>query len=185
MLQSSLCRGENGSAVTTEMSQLLNLYEAHNKRRDLTLQELVVWVLEDSKGGKLGGHSGTWYKNSSRYLGIKASEKDKAAILSVLNGNRTVPANVVEHDFWGDIAYIETNGVKYSPKDRSHYVSGVTVVYQAKPHYEPGIKFKCGMSHPSHWIFFCFPEEGSDPFGYVCKGGCSHKNTTSTDQIIR
>ena len=175
----ALCRGENGSALTTEMSQLLNLYEAHNKRRDLTLQELVVWVLEDSNNGKLGSHSGTWYKNSSRYLGIKASEKDKAAILSVLNGQRTVPANVVEHDFWGDIAYIETNGVKYSPKDRSHYVSGVTVVYQAKPHYEPGIKFKCGIAgnKNGHWIFFCFPEEGSDPFGYLCKGKCNHTNT--------
>ena len=102
---------------------------------------------------------------------------------NVLGGNRVLPSNIVEHDCMEDLAYIETNGVRYSPYERDKYVSGETVVYQAPVHEHNGRKF--GFRKPVHWIFYTFPAAKSDPFGSLCDEGCGHENVTNEDDIIR
>ena len=64
----------------------------------------------------------------------------------LVNGNRTLPLYVDEHDCFSDIQSISTGSVK----DRNAYVQGKTVV-----------KNRYG----STWTFWCFPDSKSDPFG--------------------
>ena len=102
---------------------------------------------------------------------------------SVLAGNRVMPPYILEHDCKEDLAYIETNGVRYSPYQKDKYVSGVTVCYQATVHEHNGRRF--GFRRPTHWTFYSFPTPTSDPFGYLCGDDCPHHNSTSEDDIIR
>jgi hypothetical protein len=79
----------------------------------------------------------------------KVSDAILAGVKDVLvNGNRTLPLYVDEHDCLSDITSISTGSVK----DRSAYKQGKTIV-----------KNRYG----STWIFWCFPDSTSDPFGYT------------------
>ena len=66
----------------------------------------------------------------------------------LVNGNRTLPLYVDEHDCLSDIKSISTGNVK----DRSAYIQGKTVVKN---------------TYGSTWTFWCFPDSNSDPFGYT------------------
>jgi len=170
-----LGRAEQGSldGAAAELSLLLNLFERrHPGRGDASIQEVAKWATECG-----------WFAHAaSRWE--KAPDPEYVAVAkSVLAGNRVLPSGIVEHDCMEDLAYIETDGVKYSPYQRDKYVSGVTVVYQAPVHEHNGRKF--GFRHPSHWVFSTFPADKSDPFGSLCDEGCGHENVTSEDDIIR
>ena len=96
-----------------------------------------------------------WFANASYWMGQTGSLNDNiyAAVREVLvNGNRTLPDYVDEHDYIGDIAEVSNNGVAFNPNDRSKYISGVTK-----------IRNKMG----STYTFYCFPDNQSDPFGYT------------------
>lgn len=170
-----LGRAEQGSleGAAAELSLLLNLYERrHPDAGDVSIQEVAKWATECG-----------WFAHASRRWEKTATPEYLAVAKNVLGGNRVLPPNIVEHDCREDLAYIETNGVKYSPYDKDKYVSGVTVVYQAPIHEHNGRKF--GFRHPVHWIFYSFPAAKSDPFGSLCDEGCGHENVTSEEDIIR
>ena len=170
-----LGRAEQGSldGAAAELSLLLNLFERrHPDAGDVSIQEVAKWATECG-----------WFAHASRRWEKTATPEYLAVARNVLGGNRVLPSNIVEHDCREDLAYIETNGVRYSPYQNDKYVSGVTVVYQAPVHEHNGRKF--GFRHPSHWIFYSFPAAKSDPFGYLCDEGCGHENVTSEDDIVR
>ena len=170
-----LGRAEQGSldGATAELSLLLNLFERrHPDASDVSIQEVAKWATECG-----------WFAHASRRWEKTATPEYLAVARNVLGGNRVLPSNIVEHDCMEDLAYIETDGVKYSPYQRDKYVSGRTVVYQAPVHEHNGRKF--GFRHPVHWIFYSFPAAKSDPFGSLCDEGCGHENVTSEEDIIR
>ena len=170
-----LGRAEQGSldGATAELSLLLNLFESrHPDAGDVSIQEVAKWATECG-----------WFAHASRRWEKTATPEYLAVARNVLGGNRVLPPNIVEHDCREDLAYIETNGVRYSPYQSDKYVSGVTVVYQAPVHEHNSRKF--GFRHPSHWIFYSFPAAKSDPFGYLCDEGCGHENVTSEQDIVR
>ena len=170
-----LGRAEQGSldGATAELSLLLNLFERrHPDASDVSIQEVAKWATECG-----------WFAHASRRWEKTATPEYLAVARNVLGGNRVLPSNIVEHDCMEDLAYIETDGVKYSPYQRDKYVSGKTVVYQAPVHEHNGRKF--GFRHPVHWIFYSFPAAKSDPFGSLCDEGCGHENVTSEEDIVR
>ena len=166
---------EQGSldGATAELSLLLNLFERrHPDAGDVSIQEIAKWATECG-----------WFAHASRRWEKTATPEYLAVARNVLGGNRVFPSNIVEHDCMEDLAYIETNGVRYSPYERDKYVSGVTVCYQAPVHEHKGRRF--GFRKPVHWVFYSFPAAKSDPFGWLCDEGCGHENVTSEDDIIR
>ena len=170
-----LGRAEQGSleGAAAELSLLLNLFERRNPDRiDATIQEVAKWATECG-----------WFAHASRRWEKTAAPEYVAVAKNVLGGNRVLPPNIVEHDCREDLAYIETDGVRYSPYQNDKYVSGVTVCYQAPVHEYNGRKF--GFRHPVHWVFYSFPAEKSDPFGSLCDEGCCHENVTSEEDIVR
>ena len=170
-----LGRAEQGSleGATAELSLLLNLFERrHPDASDVSIQEVAKWATECG-----------WFAHASQRWEKTATPEYLAVARNVLGGNRVLPPNIVEHDCREDLAYIETNGVRYSPYQNDKYVSGVTVCYQAPVHEHNGRKF--GFRHPVHWIFYTFPAHKSDPFGYLCDEACGHENVTSEEDIVR
>lgn len=96
-----------------------------------------------------------WFANASYWLdhGEGVDPTILEGVRSVLvDGNRTLPQNIDEHDYMGDISYVSNNGVTFNPYDRSQYIQGVT-----KIHNQMGATY----------TFYCFPDVGSDPFGYT------------------
>ena len=170
-----LGQAEQGSldGAAAELSLLLNLFERrHPDAGDVSIQEVAKWATECG-----------WFAHASRRWEKTATPEYLAVARNVLGGNRVLPSNIVEHDCREDLAYIETNGIRYSPYENDKYVSGVTVVYQAPVHEHNGRKY--GFRHPVHWIFYNFPAAKSDPFGSLCDEGCGHVNVTSEDDIVR
>ena len=66
-------------------------------------------------------------------------------------GLRTLPAHIDEHDCFSDISSISTGGVR----ERYAYQRDQTVIRN---------------DYGSRYTFYCFPDSGSDPFGYTRKG---------------
>ncbi|MBQ8891484.1 MAG: hypothetical protein IJ068_01300 [Bacilli bacterium] len=121
----------------------------------------------------LSGYSGSLYDylfNSSNgrwWHPIKAGnygstnlkpEIKEAVRKVVVEGQRKYPAYINEHDYFGDISKIVTNGQSTSSsssiKTRTNYVKDNTVIYN-----------KMG----SVYTFYMFPDDKSDPFGYTVK----------------
>ena len=170
-----LGHAEQGSleGATAELSLLLNLFERrHPDAGGVSIQEVAKWATECG-----------WFAHASSRWEKTADPEYIAVARNVLGGNRVLPPKIVEHDCREDLAYIETDGVRYSPYDNDKYVSGVTVCYQAPVHEHNGRKF--GFRHPVHWIFYSFPAPKSDPFGSLCDEDCGHENATSEADIIR
>lgn len=79
------------------------------------------------------------------------------AVSEVLReGKRALPLWVNEHDCFADIKTASNDGRTINKKDRSAYISGKTLIKNA---------------YGSTYTFYCFPDQRSDPFGYVQKWG--------------
>ena len=140
----NLCVQEQGSingvkAEASLMANLLETSETRQKKYGTNGSGLYKWVRE-----------GGWFYRAAYFMdGSKVGKKYVDAVRDVLvNGNRTLPQYVDEHDCFSDISYISTGAIR----DRSCYIKDVTV-----------IKNKMG----SKYTFYCFPSSGSDPFGYT------------------
>jgi len=170
-----LGKAEQGTpqGAEAELSLLLNLYESRHPGADNpSIQEIAQWATDCG-----------WFAHAARRWETTAGPEYVAVARSVLAGNRVMPPYILEHDCMEDLAYIETNGVRYSPYQKDKYISGVTVCYQATVHEHKGRRF--GFKRPTHWTFYSFPTPTSDPFGYLCGEDCPHHNSTSEADIIR
>ena len=156
-----LCKQEQGSVAgaKAEASLMANQLETSASRRKkygTGADGLYNWV----RNGGWFARAAHWMDNGSVSDAILAGVKDV-----LVNGNRTLPLYVDEHDCFSDIKSISTGSVK----DRSAYVQGRTVV-----------KNKYG----STWTFWCFPDTTSDPFGYTAayKAATGEKEKEKTDE---
>lgn len=99
--------------------------------------------------------TGGWFAHGrDRFYnpGSPSADAIKAAKAVMLNGKRTLPRYVDEHDCFSDIASVTTNGSSISKTDRSAYVA-----HQTKVHNNMG----------STYTFYEFPNSEADPFGYI------------------
>ena len=159
----NLCVQEQGSinGVKAEASLMANLLETSLSRQ--------------SKYGSDGAglynyvRNGGWFYRAAFFMdGPKVGKKYVDAVKDVLvEGNRTLPQYVDEHDCFSDIQSISTGGVAGAIRDRSAYVKDKTV-----------IKNKMG----STYTFYCFPASGSDPFGYTAEAYHFVKNHGGMEQ---
>lgn len=140
-----LCVQEQGGSeagTKAEASLMANLLETNSSRQ--------------SKYGSDGNglynfvRNGGWFYKAAHFMDNgSATETQAAWVRDVLvNGNRTLPQYIDEHDCFSDIASISTGNIR----TRSDYVKGKTI-----------IKNKMG----STYTFYCFPTSTSDPFGYT------------------
>lgn len=118
---------------------------------------------------------GTWFNGASSAMSNSAYQPSPKVLEKVkdvlVNGNRTLPLYIDEHDCWdcnsvntcsgfrGDICKLDTNGKIISSlsgiKDRSNYKKDETKIYNAY-----------GDSG-EYYTFYTFPTNISDPFGYT------------------
>ena len=139
-----LCKQEQGTVVgaKAEASLMANQLETSASRRNkygTGADGLYNWV----RNGGWFAKAAHWMDNGNVSDAILAGVKDV-----LVNGNRTLPQYVDEHDCLSDIESISTGEVK----DKSAYVQGKTVVKNV---------------YGSTWTFWCFPDSSSDPFGYT------------------
>lgn len=149
---------ENGEkAVSDEVSLMANLFELQTKYTD---------IYSYIRNGGWFSRAAYWMDNGKASNAAIAKTKDV-----LVNGNRTLPAYVNEHDCFSDITSVTNNGKSFAKTDRSQYKQGVTV-----------IKNRYG----STYTFYCFPEgSNTDPFGYTAEaykkvGGTATTSTTTS-----
>lgn len=139
-----LCVQEQGSikGIKAEASQMANLLETNATRQR-------KWGTDGTGLYNMVRDSG-WYYRAAYYMDNgSATAKQIEAVREVLvEGLRTLPQYVDEHDCFSDIKSISTGSVR----NRADYIKDVTV-----------IKNKMG----STYTFDSFPDKGSDPFGYT------------------
>lgn len=143
---------QGAKGIAAEASLIANLYEY--KKADGGLVHYVT------TGGWFGERSVEFADNNmteQERNSYKAHEDEYRAIVYdvLVNGNRTIPSNVVEHDYKGDIISATNNGKHIDIWDNSQYISGVTQ-----------IKNNSGATY----TFYCFFDEddpNADPFGYI------------------
>lgn len=194
----SQCHAEQGGSgidgVKAEASLMANLYEYQGSAAG----SLYNYVLNGNNGR-------SWFANSKRHMNpvcknpqsnkgdccyTTSSGKEKCityyyteaeleAVRDVfVNGNRTLPNYVDEHDCFSDISKIVVNGQTYtdsnSIKNKANYIQGQTVIYNV---------------YGSVYTFYTFPADGADPFGYKANtyknlsNGASTAVTENTNQV--
>lgn len=145
-----ICQREQNSArgAAAEASLMANRYEllsASSKYKNKGLHNYVL-------------HCGWWAPaNKGTYKSTNLKPEILNAVRNVLiNGNRTLPLYIDEHDWRGDLKKIVTNGKSYYSRsdfnNNNNYIKNQTVIYN-----------KMGAVY----TFYQFPTEKSDPFGYT------------------
>lgn len=134
----NLCYQEQGTikGASAEASIMCNLFEKQKKYTDL---------YDYVRNGGWFARSAYWMDNGSSSGAVVEAVKDV-----IINGNRTLPTYVDEHDCFSDIKSISTGDVY----DRDAYIKDVTVIKNV---------------YGSTYTFYEFPDSYSDPFGYTTK----------------
>jgi len=142
-----LCVQEQGNidgckAEASLMANLLETSPSRQRKYGTDADGLYNWV-----------RNGGWFSRAAYWMDYgSASAKAISAVQDVLvNGNRTLPQYVDEHDcIIPDIISISTG----NKSNKADYIKGKTV-----------IKNRYG----STYTFYCFPAPGCDPFGYTAE----------------
>lgn len=157
-----VAKAEQGSVTgaAAEASLMANLFERASKSK----------YGEGGTGLYNYVRTSGWFAHAAKHMDTGSYTPEiLAAVQDVLvNGNRTLPHNVVEHDCWfcnssrcsngnkGDICKIVVNGKTLTSesdiKNRNNYIKDQTVIYNM---------------YGSVYKFYVFPSERSDPFGYL------------------
>ena len=143
-----LCQQEQGSVdgAKAEASLMANLFEKRGSSYGSGANGLYNYVRNSG-----------WFARASYWMSQTGSLDGSIleGVRSVLiNGNRTLPTYVDEHDWIGDISSATNNGVAINPSNRSQYQQDVTVIRNV---------------YGSTYTFYCFPASNSDPFGYTSR----------------
>ena len=141
-----LCQQEQGSVAgaKAEASLMANQLEtdaARRKKYGTGASGLYKWV----RNGGWFSKAAYWMDNGTVSKAVLEGVRDV-----LVNGNRTLPLYIDEHDCISDIKSISTG----DKKDRADYIQGKTVIKN---------------SHGSTYTFWCFPDKNSDPFGYTAE----------------
>ena len=147
-----------------QLKQIASLaYHEQGTPKGASAEASLMANLFEIKGSKYGeGANGLynyirtsgWFANSEKFMDSKdASDEIVNAVKSVLvDGKRTLPAYIDEHDMFGDITSVETDGNKGIVSDRTSYTA---------------FKTKIKNRYGSQYTFYSFPDKNSDPFGYT------------------
>lgn len=156
-----VAKAEQGSVegAKAEASLMANLYELR--------------ISSNGSGSGLYNYvrNGGWFAHAAEHMEEGCPNDYLNAVRDVLvNGNRTLPFYIDEHDCFGctnslcaggvkgDICKLNTNGVIYSNlneiKNRNNYIRDNTKVYTR-------------YTKNNYWVFYSFPAPRSDPFGYT------------------
>jgi len=148
-----VAKAEQGTVngAKAEASLIANRYELEQIKGRYVGKGLVSYVRNSG-----------WFADASEHMSRECPSDFLQAVRDVLvNGNRTLPLYVDEHDYWEDISKIVTNGQKLSGssaiKNHANYIKDSTVIYNR-------------MS--AVYTFYVFPnpeKDTSDPFGYTEK----------------
>ena len=146
-----VCQREQGNAIgaAAEASLMANRYELEiikgSKWKNSSLYDYVMncgWWAPANKGT---------YKNTNLKSDVLSAVREV-----LIDGQRTLPFYVDEHDWVGDLEKIVTNGKTYTSrsafKNHSNYVQNSTVIYN-----------KMGAVY----TYYTHPTSSSDPFGYT------------------
>lgn len=143
----NLCKQEQGSVegAKAEASLMANILETQSYYKNKYGNDIYSFARNSGWFSK----AAYWMDNGD------ASSTYSIAIQDVLvNGNRTLPQFVDEHDCLADIKSATNNGKPINIHDRSAYKQDVTI-----------IKNRYG----STYTFWSFPTPYGDPFGYTNK----------------
>lgn len=143
---------ETDRSKAFEASIFCNLYEKRQRGGYDAGKSNPAQAIKD---GSLKG----WFAPvlNGTYTSAHPTQRDLDIVKAVVQrGCRVIPSYICEHDYIGDLEYIDTNGVHTDPSDRSSYVKDVSICVQSSS----------SFSSPSSWIFYEFPGSNSDPFGY-------------------
>jgi hypothetical protein len=94
-----------------------------------------------------------WFAKAATHMDKQDPRADvlEAVRKVLVEGKRTLPGYVVEHDCFSDISSATNDGSGINKKDRSAYVQ---------------FKTKIKNRYGGNYIFYSFPTDSSDPFGY-------------------
>lgn len=143
----NLCLQEQGTldGIKAEASLAANLLETSPKYSKKYGHDIYNFMRNSG-----------WFSRAAYWMDHgNAGDSQIVAVYDVLiNGNRTLPQYIVEHDCLGDIISVKNNGVAFNKMDRSQYVKDVTVIQNV---------------YGSVYTFYSFPNPHGDPFGYISK----------------
>ena len=143
----NLCKQEQGSpkGAAAEASLMANRFELVGSRFGTGGAGLYNYV-----------RTSGWFANAASHMDNGSATKEYIdAVKGVLvNGKRTLPKYIDEHDCFTDISSATNKGQAISVSDRSQYQQYVT---------------KMNNRYGAKYTFFCFPTKTSDPFGYTSK----------------
>ena len=141
----SLAYHEQGTAkgAAAEASLMANLFELKGSKFGEGAEGLYNYV-----------RTSGWFANSAEFMDSKdASEEIVTAVKTVLvEGKRTIPAYIDEHDMLGDITSVKLEGKSFSVDDKNSFVA---------------FKTKLKNKYGAKYTFYSFPDTNSDPFGYT------------------
>lgn len=142
----------NGVGNAAELSLMVNLYE---REKDNGYSSVYDYV-------KRSG----WFANASSYMDSFCTSNGNGSIASnpevleyakiiFVQGKRTLPGYVDEHDSTLDIAYVTNDGASIDKNSPSQYVQFKSIIHQG------------GSVGSGQWTYYCHPSPQSDPFGYT------------------
>lgn len=142
----NLCKQEQGSVegAKAEASLMCNLLELHYSKK---YGDDIISFLKGSG----------WFSKATYWMEHGSADKTYVeAVKSVLEGNRTLPEYIDEHDCFSDIISVINDGqdVTDQKKNRLIYIKDTTQIRNR---------------YGSKYTFYCFPTMTSDPFGYTKK----------------
>lgn len=144
---------ENGgslNAIKTELSIMANLFEKNGGNRPKNASGFVDYI---KTGGWFAGKNAAMIGDGKH--DNHPQEYIDAANDIYINGNRTLPVEVDEHDWVGDLSSVTNNGQEIDKNDHSQYQRGVTI-----------IKNIYGSTY-TFWAFADDETKSGDPFGYT------------------
>ena len=139
-----VCEREQGTvtgakAEASLMANQLETSASRQKKYGTGADGLYNWV-----------RNGGWFHKSAYWMDhASVSPAVVEGVRDVLvNGNRTLPWFIDEHDCLSDITSVSTGSVR----NKSAYIQDKTIVKNV---------------YGGTWIFWCFPDSHADPFGYT------------------
>ena len=137
----------NMTAFKNELSIMANIFEEPARGHTINGANLVDFI----------AHGG-WFSTSGLVNGQQDFPVDSGRLSAardiLINGNRTLPVEIVEHDYIGDILYGSNNGTQVPSTEWQSGVTQIHTVYQDEGEY---------------WIFYGWigGQDGlGDPMGY-------------------
>ena len=143
----------NGAGNAAELSLMVNLYEREKSSGKFS----SVYDYVKNSG---------WFNAASSYMDSFCTSNGNGSIASnpevleyariiIVQGKRTLPGYVDEHDSTLDIAYVTNDGASIDKNSPSQYIQFTSIIHQ-------GSSVGSGQ-----WTYYCHPTPQSDPFGYT------------------